>query len=273
MTGIDPTMLQRISQVARTIPSGVLRDVCLKLGSLPADASTGMIHSICSSIAQPDSRRCISEFLDFWIGSKSGIDSCQLSIALAAAGAVDTAWREQQSIELVWTGPTPEGSTFRRTDQALYDLINHAQRDLLIVTFAAYDIPEVLDALNKALSRGVHIKLIFESDETDPGRIALKSLKSLSQGNGRLEIYEWPVESRPRDESGHHGKLHVKCAIADEELALVSSANLTRYALNLNMELGILVRGRDIPEQIISHLNSQIASGVLKEVNVRPEWR
>jgi phosphatidylserine/phosphatidylglycerophosphate/cardiolipin synthase-like enzyme len=263
---IKPELMQMIVHTARTVPSGVLRDVCLKLDNLPADASTGIIHSVCNSIAQPDSRRCISEFLDFWASNKSGIDSQQLSIAFAAAGAVDTAWREQQSIELVWTGPTPEGSTFRRTDQALYDLINHAQHDLLIVTFAAYDIPEVLEALKKALSRGVHVKLVLESDETDPGRIALKSLKSLSQGNGRLEIYEWPVESRPRDESGHHGKLHVKCAVADEELALVSSANLTRYALNLNMELGLLISGGEVPNLICSHIANLVSQRALTSI-------
>jgi phosphatidylserine/phosphatidylglycerophosphate/cardiolipin synthase-like enzyme len=105
--------------------------------------------------------------------------------------------------------------------------------------------------------------LVLESDETDTGRIALKSLKSINQGNGRLEIYEWPMEIRPRDSSSRHGKLHVKCAIADEDLALVSSANRTRYALNLNMELGLLIRRGDVPEQIPRYIRELISCNVL----------
>ena len=47
--------------------------------------------------------------------------------------------------------------------------------------------------------------------------------------------YRWPLERRPRDDEGRHGSLHAKCAVADRELLLISSANLTHYALSLNM--------------------------------------
>jgi len=40
-----------------------------------------------------------------------------------------------------------------------------------------------------------------------------------------------------------HGSLHVKCAVADASVALISSANLTDYTMSLNMELGVLVKG------------------------------
>lgn len=37
--------------------------------------------------------------------------------------------------------------------------------------------------------------------------------------------------------------LHAKCAVADDTLALISSANLTGHALQLNIEAGVLLRG------------------------------
>jgi phosphatidylserine/phosphatidylglycerophosphate/cardiolipin synthase-like enzyme len=33
--------------------------------------------------------------------------------------------------------------------------------------------------------------------------------------------------------------LHAKCAVADEAAAFISSANLTKYALNLNAQKGV----------------------------------
>lgn len=46
-------------------------------------------------------------------------------------------------------------------------------------------------------------------------------------------MYVWPLDKRPKDGAGRHGSLHAKCAVADEAAAFTSSANLTKYALNL----------------------------------------
>ena len=60
-------------------------------------------------------------------------------------------------------------------------------------------------------------------------------------------VYVWPMDKRPIDGNGHHGSLHAKCAVADDAVLFVSSANLTAYALTLNMELGLLVQGGFAP--------------------------
>jgi cardiolipin synthase len=44
---------------------------------------------------------------------------------------------------------------------------------------------------------------------------------------------------------------------------LVSSANLTEFALNMNMELGLLVRGEDLPGRVVEHFNKLIRERVL----------
>ena len=41
--------------------------------------------------------------------------------------------------------------------------------------------------------------------------------------------------------------MHAKAAIADKRAALATSANLTGHALDLNMELGLIVRGGPVP--------------------------
>jgi phosphatidylserine/phosphatidylglycerophosphate/cardiolipin synthase-like enzyme len=60
--------------------------------------------------------------------------------------------------------------------------------------------------------------------------------------------------------------LHAKCAVADARLLFVSSANLTDYALNLNMELGVLIQGGPHPATVVAQFDEFVARGVLRRV-------
>ena len=51
--------------------------------------------------------------------------------------------------------------------------------------------------------------------------------------------------------------------MADGARLLVSSANLTEFALNMNMELGLLVSGVDLPDRVVGHLDQLIRERVL----------
>ena len=44
--------------------------------------------------------------------------------------------------------------------------------------------------------------------------------------------------------------MHVKAAVADSKVAFLTSANLTDAALERNMELGVLIRGGNLPSSI-----------------------
>ncbi len=81
------------------------------------------------------------------------------------------AWhRSRQRIELVWTGPTPPGSTLRRIDQGLLEVIARARASLTIVTFAAWEAPVLRAALRDALDRGVRVTFVIETHEDSGGR-------------------------------------------------------------------------------------------------------
>jgi phosphatidylserine/phosphatidylglycerophosphate/cardiolipin synthase-like enzyme len=56
------------------------------------------------------------------------------------------------------------------------------------------------------------------------------------------------------------GTMHAKCAVADGSLAFVTSANLTRAALERNIELGLLIRGGDVPKDLHRHLDNLVAT-------------
>jgi len=142
------------------------------------------------------------------------------------------------------------------------DLIRSARHTLHIVTFAAYKIPILNEAMLAAARRGVEISLIFETADT--GKVSFAATRAVGEELKALcDIYIWPSDKRPKDAAGRYGSLHAKCAVADANVALISSANLTEYALALNMELGLLVRGGDLPNRVVAHLNQLIEEGVL----------
>lgn len=78
-----------------------------------------------------------------------------------------------------------------------------------------------------------------------------------------MAIYAWPLDKRVVDAQGRHGSLHAKCAMADQAMAFISSANLTEYALRLNMELGMLVKGGSLPRELAAHLRGLIQGRIL----------
>jgi len=49
--------------------------------------------------------------------------------------------------------------------------------------------------------------------------------------------------------------LHAKLAVADGESLFISSANLTNAAMQLNMELGVLICGGELPAQVVKHFD------------------
>ena len=85
-----------------------------------------------------------------------------------------------------------------------------------------------------------------------------------ASGLRRAEVFTWPQEHRLRDERGRFGSLHAKFAIADRARLFVSSANLTEFAFNLNIELGVLVTGGHGPVEAARHVDELIRCGVIR---------
>ena len=99
----------------------------------------------------------------------------------------------------------------------------------------------------------------------------MSALPALSGvGLGAAKVYVWPLEQRRQNKRGQHGSLHAKCVLVDCHRLFVSSANMTEFALTLNIELGVLLNGGDAPRQAERNLTELIRSGVLREFQGRP---
>lgn len=55
--------------------------------------------------------------------------------------------------------------------------------------------------------------------------------------------------------------------MADGQVVLISSANLTEYAMTLNMEMGVLLRGGEWPLRVEQHFERLMHTGMLKLVS------
>jgi len=215
-------------------------------------------------------RTLSSAFLDIWHREAPELGPEAVAMSLLAATAGVAKGRSAQSVELVWTGPDVGVIPVRLTEQALLQVVDAAEDRLTVVSYAVYHIPRVCEALVRAADRGCSIRIILETPDGQEGKAAYDTVAALGPTVGeRATIYAWPTEARPVDPKGRRGLMHVKAAIADGERMLLSSANLTEYALSTNMELGVLITGGRLPAQAEWHFDGLIRAGVLVPVNGR----
>lgn len=256
-------LLNAIAALTEALPEGAIHPLAEAIAAVPADAWLALHGAATRVLAAPQYREQVGAFVAAWQAQAPTVPPAAVALALQAATTTLSRERRAQTIELVWTGPT-SSQPLRRTAQVLQSVIDEARRELLIVSFAVYDIPEIGAALLRAAQRGVVIRLVIESPQASAGKVAYDGLAAFGpQVAAHAEVYRWPLEQRPRDDEGRHGSLHAKCAVADRELLLISSANLTHYALSLNMELGLLVRGGPQPREVDRHFRALIDRGAL----------
>jgi phosphatidylserine/phosphatidylglycerophosphate/cardiolipin synthase-like enzyme len=262
---VKAEILERVAVLCHRLPAEVVESVCWKfevsaLGEGPDSIGAGLV-----GIAEPAVRAEIGDVASKWLASDPKTNLREFSQVLRGASAAERAARSRQDLELVWTGPSPHNSSFRRTEQALLEVIEAARKELWLVSFASYKVPEIGAALVAAAGRGIQIRLVLESKEDSEGALTLSALRGLgSKLADHASVYIWPRDRRAPDESGRRGVLHAKCAVADGNVLFVSSANLTGDAMTLNMEMGVLVRGAALPQRTADHLSWLVEQGILQ---------
>lgn len=197
---------------------------------------------------------------------QAGVDGRAVGLAIAAARERERAARRQR-VSVVWTGPETPAIAMRRTAQALLELIAMARRRLIVVSFAVYKASEVAAALAVAAGRGCEVAIVLESEAESGGRVTYEMSRALgSEVAQHATLYTWPSDQRPDVGAGKRASLHAKCAVADGERLLVSSANLTEYAFTKNIEIGLLVEGGEVPQRVQAHLDALIDNGTLSRI-------
>jgi len=260
----SPILLEKIHQTAVDLPPPVLKSLICALRDSAESNYEQIRQAVLEPIPRAEFRDMINELLEAWRSENQLFTPQSLALALASAAHSYQTAREQTGIEIVWTGPTTGVIPLRRTEQVLIEIIREAKKELLIVSFAVYNIAEIVTEMEKAVTRGVALTIVVETPESGQGKIpfGIESLLT-NQIKAKARILKWPYEKREKDGNGKSGSLHAKCAVADRATVLISSANLTQYALNLNMEIGLRVKDKALAEKIVRHFELLAQKGIL----------
>ena len=203
-------------------------------------------------VGTPAASGMVDQLIDAWRATTVSAD--QLASMLLAASHVFTKAASEQSTELVWTGPTTPFVSARRTEQALLQVINAAEHTLFITSFVAYDVFTIVKALNAASDRGVAISMLLELSQDHGGSITFDAIGKMKGLVPSAQLYAW----REKGGTFSDGRVHAKVAVADGIVCFITSANLTGYAMEKNMEAGVLIRGGHIPRLLDDHLRSLV---------------
>jgi phosphatidylserine/phosphatidylglycerophosphate/cardiolipin synthase-like enzyme len=168
----------------------------------------------------------------------------------------------EQTLELVWTGPTSPFVSARRTEQALLQVIESSREALFITSFVAYDVSSIVKALNSSISRGVKVLMLLESSSEYGGSVSIDVIGKMKDLVPKATIFAWSNKSP----AFFGGRVHAKIALADNKMCFITSANLTGFAMEKNMEAGVLINGGRLPIILQRHLQSLITLKLIDHV-------
>ena len=243
------TLLDAVTAVARLVSPDKVQAIASRIRRTDVSKAVGALSGVVNT---PGAVEVINKLIDAWRNTSAGAE--EVASMLLAAKHVFTQATIQQSTELVWTGPTTPFVSARRTEQALLQVINAAAQTLFITSFVAYDVSTIVKALNIANDRGVVISMLLEMSQDQGGSITFDAIGKMKTLVPSAKLYAW----RDKADPFANGSVHAKVAVADCRICFITSANLTSYAMEKNMEAGVLITGGPIPPLLHNHLKSLV---------------
>lgn len=245
------------------------------IASLAADLHRDRVDAIAEAIADIDSLNELVEVrhafgpntdedrikaLQSTWSTYPSITPREIAAAFLAAARAAELVSAGESVELVWTGPKTGLIPTRNTEQVILEVIDFARSHLFLVSYVFYKATSIVDALNGAIARGVQVNLLLESSTEHGGTIRGDSVQAMAASVPEATIYIWGSETKRPEGDALSAAVHAKCAVADGNVAFITSANLTSAAFERNMELGVLLRGGTSPQRLRSHLMALITT-------------
>ncbi|WP_309617609.1 DISARM system phospholipase D-like protein DrmC [Salinibacterium sp.] len=171
-------------------------------------------------------------------------------LAAVVRGFAAAAMKAPNPPRAVWSGPTFEGDS-DHTTAAIAHLIDEATEDVFASTFSATLHSPFVDALWRAIARGVSVTVVVEATKMKDTAAALQQALS----GASFLAYVAPA--------GEYGIQHSKVVIVDSSIALITSANFSDAAAHRNLEAGVLIRDPEFASKVRQRFTSLWANGTL----------
>ncbi len=195
-----------------------------------------------------------------------------LSMVAAERGAA--AAQARRRVELVWSGPEGKAQS-RDTAIVISELFTKAQRKVLMSTYNVGWKRGLFGPLVEKMQRNasfeltmfVHINWELTKDYIKSGEEPVAAFRrwfvETHWGDVRLpDVYYDPRALLEK----HSPKLHAKCVIVDDAVALVTSANFSEAAQNDNIEAGVRVDDAHFATALAQQFEGLVATKKLDPV-------
>ena len=177
---------EEAARLANRLPASVIETVVARLERSDGSDWASLRGQIALAIPTPDYRGAVISLLDRWRSKAPEVTPQAVAAALVTASYIAKERREEQAVEVVWTGPDQSVIPLRRTEQAILQVLNSAQSRILLVSYAVYSIPNIQDAVVRAAKRGVTITVIVETPNKLNVQNEYSTLQALRRGRGEV---------------------------------------------------------------------------------------
>lgn len=247
-------LLAALTDIAANAPPETVRTLAAQIRG---GASIGTISAWA---AGPGLGARVQLLISVWQATE--VPANELAGMLVGASAAFTKANAEEQVELVWTGPSSQIVATRKTEPALLQVIATATTKLFVTSFVAYQVHTIVNALRAAMQRHVSVSMLLEASEQHGGAVSIDAFAAMRTVLPAAILYSW----RDKPDAFAGGKVHAKCAVADETICFISSANLTGYAMERNIEAGVLITGGRTPRSLHRHLEALALTGQIARV-------
>jgi PLD-like domain len=199
-------------------------------------------------------------------GAESVVAMAQLQawtaqqLASACQLSVDVSERQlQQALQLVLSGCQSEGVPTRDTAAVVQTLFAAAQKEVVIAGYAFHRADAIFAPLAAKMQANPELSVRIIMDVKRPYQNKTIAQDLVRKASADFWKKSWPWQPRPMLyydpralalEPAQHASMHAKFVLVDRTHALITSANFTYAALNKNIEVGVLLCGASLNQQL-----------------------
>ena len=118
---------QLVATVAERLPKEMLSQLVDRLATLDEHSSFSERMAVTYTTSQGDAREIVADLMRCWNEEEPGLAPRSMVLALQSASEVDEHHRTSEEARLIWTGPDVSTLPFRRTEQALLELVESSR--------------------------------------------------------------------------------------------------------------------------------------------------
>jgi phosphatidylserine/phosphatidylglycerophosphate/cardiolipin synthase-like enzyme len=243
----------------------------LQTGGLKYGFSEIALRPLAGSLAA-DLQRALTDMLALGLAHNTLSAICRSMSFMAASRE-----SEEQSSQLVLSGPTVPGTPVVDTRTTMSALLDEAVREIIVCSFVFRNAAQFFERLARRHDAQSDLRVVFVVDLTHlragaqkkPAELGLSFLAEFRKAH-------WPGIRLPeiwhdarlfRKDAEEAGVMHAKVEVVDRKASLITSANFTEAGQERNIEAGILTRQARHAARLADYLEGLMASGILDRIH------